>query len=243
MKRIKTITQISALAFALTIAACSESTSPDGSGRVTMQAQLSDNLVAGAMLDDKGVSTLGKEVDSITVSRVRILITEVKLHDKDGDDNDSNTVYDKNVKTGPIVIDATADSVKVFLTEPIPVGSYDKVKFEFHRFSGSEAAQYSGDPVFGDFVQDDRWSVIVEGMSYEGGQATPFTYRSDVTANLSLKFPDQITVADNETVTLIVEVDPIAVFKSGGAVLNPADTSNESKIDNAIKDAIKALKK
>ena len=80
-------------------------------------------------------------------------------------------------------------------------------------------------------------------MSYEGGQASPFTYRSDVTANLSLKFPDQITVADNETVTLLVEIDPIAVFKSGNTVLNPADTSNESKIDNAIKDAIKALKK
>ena len=243
MKKLKTITQVAALFSLLLFAACSEDTvTPDGSGNVRMQAKLTENIVSAALLDEKGANPLGSEVDSLTVSRVRILVTELKLHDQGGTDNDSSSVDDEVVKTGPIVIDATADTVKVFLTEPIPAGTYDKVKFEFHRFNGSEVAQYTGDTVFGDFVQDDRWSVIVEGMSYEGGTGTPFTYRSDITANLSLKFPADLVVAEDETAVVIVEIDPVAIFKSGNGVLNPTDNSNESKIDNAIKSAIKALK-
>lgn len=251
MKLINAFRVIPALILMVIFAACSDSSGPgeNGDGRITMQAKLTSNIVSAAMLDDKGASTLAENVDSITVSRVRILVTEIKLHDNDDDDNDDNDSTsiddddDRVVKTGPLVIDATADTVKVFLTEPIPSGTYDKIKFEFHRFNGSEVGQYTGDPVFGDFVDGDRWSVIIEGMSYDGGTATPFVYHSDITANLSLKFPDQIVLEEDETETVIVEIDPIAVFKSGNKVLDPRDGSNESKIDNAIRSAIKALKK
>ncbi len=245
MKSIRTITGIATLALMMVLAACSDSTGPDAEGRITMQAKLTDNLVSAAMLDDKGESTLAEEVDSLTVSRVRILITELKLHQNGEPDDDSTGTgnSDEVVKTGPIVIDATADTVMVFLSEPIPAGDYDKVKFEFHRFNGSEAPQYAGDPVFGDFVEGDRWSVIIEGESFKDGQGTPFVYRSDITANLSLNFPDKIEIEEDETATVIIEIDPIEVFKSGNGVLDPTDNSNESKIDNAIRSAIKALKK
>jgi hypothetical protein len=39
-----------------------------------------------------------------------------------------------------------------------------------------------------------------------------------------------------------VVVDPILIFKDG-RVLDPRDPANESKIDNAIKASIKALRK
>ena len=243
MKSIKSTSTILTICIAFILSACSESTGPENSGRITMQAKLSQDLVSATLLDTKGANPLGAEVDSLAVSRVRILITELKLHEQKGNDTIDNDDDNRVVKTGPILIDADDDSIRVFASEEIPAGTYDKVKFEFHRFSGSEAGQYTDDPIFGDFVKDDRWSIIIDGESYEGGEATPFTYRSDITANLSLKFPDQIVIEEGSTATVEIEIDPIAVFKQGNGVLNPADGSNESKIDNAIKSAIKALKK
>lgn len=241
MNASKMFSLVGMLALALTMAACSESTGPGSNGTVKMQAKLTETTVNAALLDSKGTSPLGAEVDSLTVSRARILITELKLHDKSGDNADSGA-FDHTVKTGPILIDATAAGVQVFLTEEIPAADYDKIKFEFHRFSSNEVAQYLNDPVFGPFVHDDRWSVIIDGIAHDGAEDFPFTYRSDITANLSLNFPQNITIPEGGTATVVVEVDPMAIFKEGNGVLDPRDGSNESKIDNAIKSAIKALK-
>lgn len=244
MNAIRIFSLAGMLALGTLIAACSDSTGPDGTGTVRMQAKLAGSVVNAALLDTKGASPLGAgaEVDSLSISRVRILVTELKLHDKVDDDTTDDDSEDRLVKTGPIVIDADSTGVKVFLTEEIPAGDYDKVKFEFHRFNASQVAQYLGDTIFGPFVTDDRWSVIVDGTLYNGGQATPFTYRSDITANLSLKFPEEIEVPEGGTGVIVVEIDPIEIFKEGNGVLDPRDGSNESKIDNAIKSAIRALK-
>lgn len=233
------------LAMALVLGACSDddSTGPAQSASVTMEAKLTASSVSRAQLDGKGAAVQALTVDSVAVARARILVTELKLHDKFGDDNDSLRDDDKTVKVGPMVIDAVPGTTTVFATDDIPAGSYDKIKFEFHRFNGSEVGEFINDAVFGPFVQDDRWSVIIDGIAYENGSEYPFTYRSDITANLSLKFPDIIDVGEGETAIVIVEIDPVAVFAQGNGVLDPRDGSNESKIDNAIKSAIKALKK
>lgn len=241
MKFLKALMIVATVAVSFMLSACSDSTDPGNTGTVKMEARLSTTSVSAALLDEKVAHVLGAEVDSIALSRVRILVTRLKMQEKGGDDSTGNG--DRDIRVGPMVIDATADSISVFATEPIPAGTYDKIKFEFHRFNASQIAEYLNDAIFGPFVVDDRWTVIVDGTVYESGTMHPFTYRSDITANLSLKFPNQIQVQDGETVTVIVEIDPLEIFKQGNGVLDPRDGSNESKIDNAIKSAIKALKK
>lgn len=241
MKIRNVLSLMSLFAFSAVFTACSDSSGPNDLTMVTMEARLTEKSVSGTMLDGKVAEALGAEVDSIALDRVRVLVSRLKLKAKGSDD--STSTGDIDVKTGPMVIDADADTIRVFAVGEIPAGNYDKVKFEFHRFDGSQIADYLNDSIFGAFVTDDRWTVIVDGVVYNEGGEFPFTYRSDVTANLSLKFPEQIEVAEGDAITVVLEIDPLDIFGEGNGILDPRDGTNESKIDNGIKSAIKALKK
>lgn len=224
------------------VAGCSDSTAPDGDNQtdVTVQTEMTTNRVAGAANKPGAVAIAGGvEADSLVVTRARILISELKLHR----DKEDSIGGDKTVKTGPILLTIDPAGARTATTGLVPVGTYDKLKFEFHRFSGSEVATYLNDTTFAPFVTDDRYTFILDGTVYSGGQAHPFTYRSQATANLSLKFDPAVQFADAGTTVIVLRVDPLAIFKDGGKVLDPRDGGNRSKIDNAIKDAVKVLKK
>ena len=227
----------------LSIPGCSDD--PSGTGTdatVAMKGELEAASVSATRQKDDATVTLsapGAEVDSLKVSRVRILVSEIKLHRS----NEDTVAGDKTVKTAPVLITIDSAGSRTFTTATIPAGSYDKVKFEFHRFASSETAQYLNDTNYRDFVTNDRWTFIVDGMVYNDGVAAPFTYRSDVTANLSLKFEPSIALAEGSSTSIVLVVDPVAVFMSGSKVLDPRDGQNESEIDKGIKEAIKALKR
>jgi hypothetical protein len=214
--------------------ACSDDPVSNDQATVTMTAELE-----GGMSVNKMVAVSGTEADSLKISRVRILISELKLHR----DKEDTVAGDKTVKTGPMLITIDSSGSRTFATGTVPPGTYDKLKFEFHRFSSSEVGQYLSDTNFADFVTDDRYTFLIDGTVYNGGQAFPFTYRSDVTANLSFKFEPSITLDAGGNVIIVVQVDPEAIMKPEGKVLDPRDGSNESKLDKAIKEAIKALKR
>lgn len=222
------------------VSACSDDPVSNNQGTATFQVQLEGTVVNRTFNKQEGsFLAAGAEVDSLRVSRVRVLIKELKLHRN----NEDSITGDKTVKVGPILITADSAGTTAFASEPIPAGSYDKLKFEIHRFSSSEVSQYLADPVFADFVTGDRYSVIIDGVAYKGGTAFPYSYRSNITANLQFKFQPVIDVASGGSIIIVVKIDPIAVFKKGGKILDPRDGSNENEIDNAIKSAIKALKK
>lgn len=219
---------------------CSESTEPNADPMVRVGAELPDAKVKAA-IDTKGDNALGggEAVDSLAVTRVRFLIKELKLHRADSDAISG----DKKVKVGPILVTATATGATVFVSGSIPSGTYDKVKFEFHRLSSSEVGVYINDPVFADFVTDDRYSFIIEGTTYKDGVELPFTYRSTMTANLTLKFAETISLNNNTTTDVVLQIDVPSLFVRNIVVLNPRDAKNRNEIDKSIKDVIKALKK
>jgi hypothetical protein len=222
------------------IASCSDNPTSSDQATVTMQAELAQSGVSKTVAKDPGTVLLsGSQADSLKVSRVRILISELKLHRS----NEDTVSGDKKVKIGPMLVTVDSTGTRTFTSGAVPAGSYEKLKFEFHRFSSSEVPQYLNDTIFADFVTDKRYSFIIDGTVYNGGTAFPFTYRSDATANLELKFDPAITLAPGSTAIVVLKIDPIELFKHNGKVLDPRDGSNESEIDNAIKDAIKALKR
>ena len=220
---------------------CSDSPSGNSDqATVTMRAEMTQSAVGRTFLKDEAATILsGVRADSLMVTRVRILVSELKLHR----DKEDTVAGDKTVKVGPIMIQVDSTGTKTFTTATVPPGTYDKLKFEFHRLSSSEVGQYLNDTVFADFVTNERSTVVIEGRVYNGGTATPFEYKSDMTANLSLKLEPAVTLNAGSNTTLVVVVDPVAIFRSGSDVLDPRDPGNENTIDNVIKDAIKALKK
>lgn len=219
---------------------CSESTSPNDQATVQMAAEL-DQSGVGAMALQKGIETsaAGAEVDSLYITRVRLLVSDLKMHA-----NGSDSTFGGTIKTGPFLIQFDSAGSHVFTSASVPAGNYDRIKFEIHKLSSNEVAQYLNDPVFQDFVTDDRWTVIVDGYVVANNVRSPFTYRSKVTENIQVRFEPDLVLEQGSTTMVALEFAPRAVFKKGSnRPLDPRDGENHNEIEKSIKDALHALKK
>lgn len=231
------------LATGVGFSGCSNSTSTDGTANIQMSSEMEQGGVGALAAIKGGASTAGNEVDSLYVTRVRLLISNLKMHEGK-DDNATDTTKDRTVKVGPFVVQYDSAGSHVFTNATVPAGTYDRIKFEFHKLSNNEVSTYLNDPIFQDFVTNDRYTVIIDGYVIDGGVKSAFTYRGKATDNLQMKFDPDIVLAEGSTTNLALQFSPKAVFKKGSnSPLDPRDGSNHSEMEKAIKDAIKVLKK
>lgn len=226
---------LTGLAFIAFISACSDSSSPEGMTEVSFKGELSSNVVSNTIMNK--TSTLADGIDKIEITRVRILIKELKVTIN----NEDNGLDDNKFKSGPYVIDAVYPLSPDFALSFLPEGDISKVKFEFHRFSSSELSLYINDAVFLDFATQDRYSVIIEGKIYENSEdiGKDFIYNSDMTANLSLNLEKMAKLEKNKPAIMSLVADPSVIFTSNGKIVDPRDPKNESVLDNNIKSALK----
>jgi len=216
---------------------CSDSTS--STSTIQFSAEINTPLVATPAKQSGNSIQVGGTVDSVRVTRVRMLLSRLILHKSTSDTSSGSS----NVKTGPFILDITAGTTKMVTSAEIPAGSYQNIKYELHKFSSSEADQYKTDANFGAFVSTDRYTTIIEGTSYKSGVEKAFVYNSDVNTNLSLNLQTPITIESGGTSNIVLQFQPLIVFKGTSGVLDPLDSKNKSDIDNLIKVSIKALKK
>ena len=240
----KTNNIISFLALALCLTflgvnGCASSDDPADTVTVQMTAETEGSHATAAFRKHANSPAAGAIADSIEITRVRFLLSRVKLHVEGND-----TLKDGTIKTGPFIIEFTPGLSKVFTTATIPSGTYEKIKFEIHKFPSSIDQTYLNDPVFTDFVTNERSTVIVEGKVWSAQSSTSanFVFKSDISANLEAKFPGNVVLDAGSTATLAMIFSPILAFKAS-SVLDPRDPSNANDIDNYLKSAIKALKK
>ena len=214
-------------------------TPPSNSSTVTMTAETEGAKASSAFWTKSGTPSSGIVADSIEVTRVRFLLSRVILHVEGND-----TLKDGEIKVGPFVLEFTPGFSRVFSTITIPAGSYEKIKFEIHKFPSSIDQTYLNDPIFTDFVTGERSTVIIEGRVWSAQSSIPanFVYKSQITANLSTKFPGLIKLDSGSTATIAMIFSPLLAFKSS-SVLDPRDPDNAKDIDKYLKSAIKALKK
>jgi hypothetical protein len=204
-----------------------------------MTAETEGAKASSAFWKKSGTPASGIVADSIEITRVRFLLSAVKLHVEGND-----TTKDGEIKAGPFVLEFTPGFSRVFSTITIPSGSYEKIKFEIHKFPSSIDQTYLNDPTFTDFVTNERSTVIIEGRVWSASSSIPvnFVYKSHITANLEAVFPGLITLGAGSNVTLAMIFSPKLAFKSAN-VLDPRDPDNANDIDGFLKSSIKALKK
>jgi hypothetical protein len=234
------VTSILVVLLSFAIQSCSDDTSTP-STQVELFAELSSPAINAIMPGKSGnmKQSSGDVVDSMRVTKVRILITKLKLHRSSED----TVTGDKVVKTGPFLITIDSAGQRSVASSAIQDGTYDKAKFEIHRFSSSEISTYLNDPVYADFVTGDRYSTIIEGRVFKAGVATAFSFKSEATSNLSLSLATPLTITSGSVGSLVLQLQPALTFKSGSQVLDPRDPRNKNDIENGLKQAIKALKK
>jgi len=218
---------------------CEESTTPTKEPSVNLIGELESRYVNTISATKMNELLQLNEVDSIKIVRTRILLSNMKLFI---DSTDTN--LGKIVKTEPFVFDIneTNGTVSLF-TSSVPSGKYEKIKFEFHRFSTNEANQLAIDPVFMDFATAERYSVLIEGITYKDGNPTLFYFKAQTTANLSLKFDPSLNLTDNSVNTIALQLNPNLYFKKWELILDPNDPKNSNDIENTLINTIKAIKK
>jgi len=208
------------------ISSCSDSTSPN-EGTVNIVSEMVNPFVTIVPEKSKQNNEIqANEVDSIHITNVRILISELKLHV-----DATDTLNSHALKTGPFLfhIDDLGNVIQLTSTS-VPVGTYEKMKFEFHRFSSNEISQFATDPILKDFATSDRYTIIITGIYYKNNVPNDFTYNSKITANFSIKFDPSINIEEGTTTIISIQIDPILVL-------------NFSDIENTIKSTIKAQKR
>ncbi|MEO6047526.1 MAG: hypothetical protein ABIQ57_08620 [Candidatus Kapaibacterium sp.] len=222
----------------VTISACSDSaTAPQsGTGTVQIEGGMSTGsvpfgkTVAGSELES------GISVDSLRISSVKFLISEIKLQSKDAG-------TEVNVKIGAALLVVDQSGSRLSISGAVPVGIYNKVSIKIHRLKDDERLTFLTNPDFGDFIGDDRSSMIISGIAYDKGRPYPFTYGSKIEETLKFDYAD-VSVTQSGTSAIVIQLDPVAAFKNKSlAVLDPRDPSNGDEIDKAIKTALKAIHK
>jgi hypothetical protein len=210
----KQITSLTALAaffsLLLIFASCSDNS-------VTTQT---DNL----SFSYAGTSDTVDNAGILVLDTVKILLKDIKL-------NVAHTNDSTNFKTGPYVLNLNFNSLVTTIGSAyIPVGTYDKVKFEVHKLETNEPVP---DPEFRDSV--DTYSVVVKG-TYNGVR---FVFKSDKSAKQQLAFPNSLVVTSTSS-NITLKIYPYLWFiDSNNMYIDPSDPANHNTIDNNIKDNIK----
>jgi hypothetical protein len=218
---------------------CADSTSTSNNSDVNIVGELatqSANFIT-VVKNDKSIQT--NECDSIKITRIRILMSGMKLFL-----NNEDTMGGKEMKAGPFVYDIDRTGKLVQLAGgSVQPGVYDKIKFEFHRFSNSDANQYRNHSDFMEFATSDRNSILIEGICFKDNIPSACILKCQTTANLLLKFEPSLNLDAGSNTTISIQVDPNSFLKKDGTIMDPNDPKNKNDIENAIIKTIKAVKK
>jgi hypothetical protein len=224
----------------LTLSSCSDDpAASEQYGTVAVRSELTTAAVSSAFRKD-GSITAGPTCDSVLISRVRFVFSDMKMHLDGADSSDDKGV----VQTGPFIMDYRPGMIIHNDSASIPVGTYDRIKYEIHKLKDGEDDAAIADPDFADFVKDGaRYTYIIEGVIYNGNNASAFTFYSSKNENLNLSFDIPITVIDGGYAPVTLQFDPTMIFKQGSKPLDPRYEENRNDIEKMVKDAFHALKK
>lgn len=228
---------LSALAATLAVSTgCESSTGPEGTGRVVLQLASGSSATVGF----SGIAA-ASAVDALVVTSVEVVARKIRLKQEDGacsegesegEDADCPSLWlDPTLLSPPL-----AEGTVTEFTVDLPVGSYDELKLQIHKPTGSpkDVIFLASNPGFAGI------SVRIRG-TWNG---EPFEYTTSVTAEVEIELEEPIVVIEGVPVAITILVDIQSWFAgSGGALLDPSNPSQQvrSQIDQNIRQSFKAF--
>jgi len=212
----------------LVLAACSGS----NNASVALGARAGATALTAASATNQQAQPL-QACDGIVVSRVRMVLSEVKLEGPSS--SDAGTGDEVEFKSAPMLLDLSGTTLDSGATQQVTVadvraGTYREIKFKIHKLSQGEAGSDATLQAMG------ANSVIVTYTKNGGPQ---LTFASDVDAQQKLEGTFDLAEGSH---TLTLNVDASTWFTKGTACLDPAIPSNLSDINNNIQNSLKAFR-
>lgn len=165
------------------------------------------------------LNRVSSSAQAVTISRVRLLMEEVKLKTPEEDTAD--------FKIGPLVVDLNLEgNVTEIGVGSIPAGSYNKFEFKVKKLDVDDVD--TADTQFSDFLGTEI-SVIVEG-SYN---SAAFTLPIEEEFKQEIEFLIPIDILSDTSLTnltLLVNTNSWFLDPESSEELDPSDSSNLSQI-------------
>jgi hypothetical protein len=228
---------------------CSNDTTASSDQSTMTTSTTMEGGAVSSMYDGKTpkIDAGGLTADSVVITRARIVIRTLKLHQiGDADDTIPHQEHDEDkgeIKAGPFIAEFDATGAKIVSTVTIPPGTYDRVKFEIHKLNETEDPSLLNNSLYGDFVNGGRYTFIIEGFSWVNGVAYPFTFKSSRTENVQVFFDTAIVFSAGKSYDLALNFSPKLMFgRVGLRPLDPREVDNQKEIEKLIHFAIKALR-
>jgi len=210
--------------------ACSDSTSPETSGTLNLSSKYS-------------TATLQKVGDAsateVTISKVTYILREIKFKTQK---DSTQGLY----KTTPLVLELNlTGNIQDIGGQTVPFGTYTRLEFDIHRAEANGTTAMSADQCakIRPFFAGDKYSVIIEGTYNDGTSQKNFVYKSKVNVKqkIDLVQPLVVTETDN-AINATMLISSYGWFRDNNSILDPTDSKNENRIDNNIRNSIKAIK-
>lgn len=221
---------------------CKDSTTePNTSGQISMTAKYSpsDSPLGkyGAMVSTD-IAAGSVAVDSLRITRARFVLRDIKYKTQ----SDSS-----NFRATPFVLELSLSTAPQDISvAEVPFGAYRRIEFDVHRINTNDVSSLpaSEQAQFQDFLAVDRYSIIVSGTTYTGGQASAFTFKSRVNVKQKIDLvPELVLNESSPAVNATMLISSSGWFNSSsGALLDPTDPQNENTISDNLRASIKVFK-
>jgi hypothetical protein len=224
----------SAVGMALFLTACSDTASgPAGDAQVSLNlATRSAAAAAGAAALSAPETYTDAGGNTLEIDRVQLVLREVELenetHQSACDTGSSSDGECAEIELGPFLVDLPlgVGGAARTVTASVPAGTYDEVKFKIREPDDDTAADAAFVAQHPDFAHA---SVKVEG-SFNGA---PFTFVSDLRAELKLDLSPPLVVDGSGTTDLTLFADLGAWFRdAGGTLVDPSSVDGQLVADN-----------
>lgn len=235
------IVLIATFMFALSSGCKDDVTATSTSGQISMTSQYSpSNSPSGAIgtVIPAESSTGISAVDSIKIARARFVIRDIKYKTQ----SDS-----ANFRAEPFVLELNlSNAIQSMSVKGVPFGTYRKIEFDVHRINANDISSLptSEQALFQDFLDTDRYSIIVSGTLYTAGQPVAFTFRSRINVKQKIDLsPEMIISEPSPAINATMLISSGGWFKSSsGVLLDPTDPQNENTISDNLRASIKVFK-
>lgn len=208
----------------------------DSNESVTLSVQyVNTNVASGSLAKASGTT----DVTGIQVTRARFLIRNVRL----------KTIKEDSIefKSEPMVVDLDLDGgVNTLHVSEVPPGRYDRLEFRVQRLDDDDPREraYFSHPDFIDFVQDNRYSIIIEGVvSENNNDPEPFVFRSRDNEKQRHFLNPAIDVGNGSgSLDVRLQINGSNWFRgSNGKLLDPRDKRVEDEISENLSRSIAAF--
>ncbi len=226
-----------AIPLLVALAACGDSSGPNGGGSAFGNVAVSfatQSGAAGSPMAAAYAPPLISGNSALTLSSVQIVLREVELRRAEVASCVEEDACEK-FATGPVLVSLPLDAnVSTAFEIAIDTGNYVEVEFEIHKVSGddpADAAFIQANPAFDDI------SIRVEG-SFNGDA---FVFETDLNVKQELALSPTVVV-DGTVATINVTICSavnVWFLDATGAAIDPATANKGEENENLVKDNIK----